>query len=185
MKTAKVTGILTLFVGMLLLSTISSCNKGPVKGRQQQVQNFSLIEVEPQYTADEVQYDVKVFFTMPLEEEEALKVFSPDFVSKYNVTANYLGDRKYNYHLSNMKRGGRDSSVEMVLDGKPLNSKSKVTHSLNVCAKNVFAVVTGNHNIVLSGNKKRAIDDSIRKMMNTVWRLPNKKRWKRKRNTIN
>ncbi len=144
MRTAKVTGILTLFVGMLLLSTISSCNKGPVKGGQQQVQNFSLIEVEPQYASDEVQYDVKVFFTMPLEEQEALKVFSPDFVSKYNVTSNYLGDRKYNFHLSNMKRGGKDGSVEMVLDGKPLNSKSKVTRTLDVCAKNVFKAVDYN-----------------------------------------
>ena len=141
MKTAKVTGILMLVVGMLLLSIIPSCQKGTSTRKQQQVQNFSLIGVEPLYSDEEVQYDVKVFFAMPLEEQEAIKIFASDFVSKYNVTSSYLGERKYNFHLSNMKRAASDSRVEMILDGKPLNSKSKVVRYLDICAKNVFKAV--------------------------------------------
>ena len=105
------------------------------------MQNFSLIDVEPTYSADEVQYNAKVFFTMPLEDEDALKIFSSDFVKQYGVTPSYLGDRKYNFQINNIKRGSSDATIEMVLDGKPLKSKSKVTRTLDVCAKDVFKAV--------------------------------------------
>ena len=135
------TGILTLFVGMVLLLSLGSCNKTERKSGQQQVQNFSLIDVDPIYSSDEVQYDLKVFFTQPLEEEDALKVFTKDFVDKYGVTATYLGDRKYNYHLANIKREDQDRTIQLELDGKPLSSKSKVSRPLVVTAKNEFKPV--------------------------------------------
>lgn len=141
MKNRKVSSILMLFAGMFLLLAFNACNKGGKKAVQQQVQNFSLIDVEPLYASDEVQYNVKVFFTMPIEEADALKIFEPQFVEKYGVTANYLGERKYNFHIMNMARGSDDTQVEMVLDGKPLKSKSKVTKTLDVFAKGAFKVV--------------------------------------------
>ena len=131
-----------LFTGLLLLATFASCGKGgQVNAPKEQVLNFSVIDVEPSYTSDEVQFDVKVFFTKPLEEEEALKIFSPDFVNQYGVTANYLGERRYNFQVNNIKRGNSDATIEMVLDGKPLNSKSKATRDLQVCAQNKFKAI--------------------------------------------
>lgn len=143
MKTAKVTGILVLLAGMLFLSAFNSCKPG---GKQsvQQVQNFSLVSVEPSYDLDEVQYDVKVFFTMPLEQEDALKIFDPEFANKYGVTATYLGNRIYNFHLMNMPRGSRNTTIEMVLDGKPLKSKSTASCNLDVIAKDEFEAIDVN-----------------------------------------
>ena len=131
-----------LFTGLLLLGIFASCGKGGHgKAQQEQALSFSVIDVEPSYTADEAQFDVKVFFTKPLEEEDALKIFSPDFVNKYGVTANYLGDRRFNFQVNNIKRGNSDETIEMVLDGKPLKSKSKATRELEVCSKNKFKAI--------------------------------------------
>lgn len=142
MKTLKSSRILLLFTGLLLLGIFASCGKGGQgKAQQEQALSFSVIDVEPSYTADEAQFDVKVFFTKPLEEEEALKIFSPDFVSKYGITANYLGDRRFNFQVNNIKRGNSDETIEMVLDGKPLKSKSKATRELEVCSKNKFKAI--------------------------------------------
>ena len=136
----KITRILMTVIGMAALLFFASCDKGGKKMEQQQVLNFSLIDVEPTYSSDEVQYDVLVFFTMPVEEEDALKIFASDFVRNYEVTPHYLGDRKYNFQINNIKRGNQTTTVEMVLDGKPLKSKSKATRSLEICAKDEFKV---------------------------------------------
>ena len=130
-----------LVAGLLALSCLFSCHQGGKKTTNQQVQNFSLIDVTPSYTADEVQFDVKVFFTMPLEEEEALKIFSSDFVKQYGVKPIYLGDRRYDFQLNPVKRGPRDSTIDMVLDGKPLKSKSHVSQKLTVLAEKEFKAI--------------------------------------------
>ena len=131
-----------LAMGVLLLGAITSCSKGGGKATsREQVQNFSVIDVTPNYEADQVQYEVKVFFTQPVEEEEALKIFDPEFVKQYEVTPSYLGNRRYNFEINNIKRGRTDTSVEMVLDGKPLKSKSKATRDLQVCSKDTFEAI--------------------------------------------
>lgn len=140
MKTLKAIRTLVIVLGVLSLGMFTSCTKDG-KTNRELVQNFSLIDIEPSYTANEVQYDVKVFFTQPLEEEDALKIFDADFVQKYGVTAEYLGDRRYGFKINNVKRGKVDANIEMVLDGKPLKSKSKVTRDLFVCAKNEFKAI--------------------------------------------
>ena len=141
MKTMRINRILVIAMGLLLLGTITSCTKGGKKPVRGQVQNFSLIDVTPNYEADNVQFDLTVFFTQPVEEEEALKIFDPDFVQKYEVTSSYLGNRRYNFQVNNVKRGRTDSTIEMVLDGKPLKSKSHVTRGLLVCAKDTFQAI--------------------------------------------
>ena len=143
MKMKNAIRTMVLALGVLSLGIFSSCTKGPGTKTTAQgpVQNFSLIDIDPKYTADEVQYDVKVFFTQPVTDEEALKIFNTDFVKKYDVTASYLGDRKYNFQLNNIKRGNADAEIEMVLDGKPLNSKSKSTRTLTVSGRNEFKAI--------------------------------------------
>ena len=138
----KINRFLMLAMGVLLLGAITSCSKGGGKATsREQVQNFSVIDVTPNYEADQVQYEVKVFFTQPVEEEEALKIFDPEFVKQYEVTPSYLGNRRYNFEINNIKRGRTDTSVEMVLDGKPLKSKSKATRDLQVCSKDTFEAI--------------------------------------------
>ena len=138
----KINRFLMLAMGVLLLGAITSCSKGGGKATsREQVQNFSVIDVTPKYEADQVQYEVKVFFTQPVEEEEALKIFDPEFVKQYEVTPSYLGNRRYNFEINNIKRGRTDTSVEMVLDGKPLKSKSKATRDLQVCSKDTFEAI--------------------------------------------
>ena len=138
----KMNRFLMLAMGVLLLGLVTSCSKGGGKATsREQVQNFSVIDVTPNYEADQVQYEVKVFFTQPVEEEEALKIFDPEFVKQYEVTPSYLGNRRYNFEINNLKRGRTDTTVEMVLDGKPLKSNSKASRDLLVCSKDTFKAI--------------------------------------------
>ena len=132
--------IMAVVAMTLLLGSLSSCQKG-VKTAKEQTQNFSIIEASPTYSTDEVQYDVQMFFTMPVTTEDALKVFDKSFVDRYQVTPSYLGGNKYNFNLSNIKRENQDASIEMVLDGKPLNSSTKISKVLPVYSKGSFKVV--------------------------------------------
>lgn len=136
----KITRILAIAFGVLLLGAVSCTHDGKKPAHEQPL-NFSVIDVEPNYTADEVQFDVTVFFTQPLEEEKAVKIFDSDFAKKYGVTTTYIGDRRYKFQVNNVTRGKFDSEIEMELDGKPLKSKSKVTRVLPVCAKNTFKAI--------------------------------------------
>ena len=141
MKTMKIIRVLALLLGVLLVGTFSSCDKGGQKTVQQQSQNFCLVDVDPNYSAEEVQFDVTVFFTQPVEEEDALKIFNSTFVEKYGVTSSYLGDRRYSFQINGVQRQKSDSYIDLVLDGKPLNSKSKVERELLVSAKDTFSAV--------------------------------------------
>jgi hypothetical protein len=143
MKTSTTKRFLMFVLGITLLGALASCTgKGGDKVKyQEQTQNFCLYDVEPTFTEEGAQYDVKVFFTMPLNDEDAVKIFDPDFVNKYGVTTTYLGDRKYNFQTNAIKRGRSETSIEMALDGKPLKSKSKATKTLVVPGENDFKVV--------------------------------------------
>ena len=134
-------GFLLVVMGLCALTCLFSCQSGGKKTTQQQVQNFSLIDVFSDYTADEVQFDVRVFFTKPVESEEAVKIFKSDFVKQYGVKPVYLGDRKYSFQFDPVKRGTRDTEIDLVLDGKPLQSKSKAERTLKVVAKDKFQAV--------------------------------------------
>ena len=101
---------------------------------------FNVVDVEPNYSADEVRYDVTVFFTKPIEDEEAVKIFDPDFATKHNITTSYLGNRRFEFQVNNIKRGTKHQVFDMVLDGKPIKSESKTTSALPVYAKGVFTV---------------------------------------------
>ena len=97
MKTRILPRLLALVISVVMLAGVSSCNKETKKGVAERPLNFNVVDVVPNYSADEVQYDVTVFFTKPIEDEEAIKIFDPEFVEKYSVTPTYLGNRKYEY----------------------------------------------------------------------------------------
>ena len=141
MKTKSPSRLLMLFVSLVMLAGLSSCNKEVKKGAAERPLNFNVVDLVPNYFADEVQYDVTVFFTKPIADEDAIKIFDPDFVNKYNVTSTYMGNRKYVYQVNNIKRGPKSKVVDLVLDGKPINSKSKATCQLPICDKGTFQIV--------------------------------------------
>ena len=79
MKMMKKTSFFLMMVFLALVCLVSCQQKGK-KTVSQPPQNFNLMDVIPAYTNDEAQFDVRVFFTQPVEEEEAVKIFDPDFV---------------------------------------------------------------------------------------------------------
>ena len=141
MKTKSLSRLLILFVSFVMLAGLSSCNKEVKKGAAERPLNFNVVDIVPNYSSDEVQYDVTVFFTKPIADEDAIKIFDPDFVTKYNVTSTYMGNRKYLYQVNNIKRGPKQKVVDLVLDGKSIDSKSKTTCQLPVCDKGTFQIV--------------------------------------------
>ncbi|MCR5645172.1 MAG: hypothetical protein K6F96_02105 [Bacteroidales bacterium] len=146
MRTSKMTRLMMLVMGIMLLCGLNSCdkNKGNVatpEAQKEMAQVFTVYDVEPTFTQTDAQYDVKVFFTQPVSDEDAVKIFESSFVNKYDVTTSYLGDRKYNFQLANIQRKDKDTEIKMELDGKPLQSKTKLTKTLNVPAQGVFKLL--------------------------------------------
>lgn len=129
-----------LFVGVALLAGLSSCDKGNGRNSAERPMIFNVVDIVPNYSADEVQYDITVFFTKPIEEAQAIQIFNPDFVSKYNVTYAYLGNRRFEFQVNNIKRDTKHKVIDLVLDGKPIKSESRSTSQLPVYAKGVFKV---------------------------------------------
>ena len=140
MKRKSLSRLLTLFAAVVLFAGLPSCDKGKTKGMADRPLNFNVIEVVPSYSADEVRYDVTVFFTKPVNDEDAIKIFDPNFVSKYGVTSTNLGNRKFEFQVNNVKRESDYTTIDMVLDGKPIKSKSKTTCQLPVYGKDVFQI---------------------------------------------
>ena len=88
--------LLMLAMGLMMLGLVSCHNdeqkpetptkptntkKGNVvtttEPQGERIQVFSIYDVEPSFTADNAQYDVKVFFSQALSEEDAVKIFDP------------------------------------------------------------------------------------------------------------
>ena len=150
------TRFMTLALGVMLLGFGSCKNDGQkpqtkknTKGKvetttqaeREKIQVFSVYDVEPSFTEDKAQYDVKVFFTQALSEEEALKIFDPSFVSKYEVTATDMGDHKFNFQLNNIAKKDKETEIQLELDGAPIESRSQVSKTLTVPGKDVFKLV--------------------------------------------
>ena len=141
MKTKTLSRLFAVLVSVVMLAGVSSCNKEIKKGAAERPLNFNVVDVTPNYSADEVQYDVTVFFTKQVEDEDAIKIFDPEFAEKYAVTSTYLGNRKYEFQVNNVKRGPNYKIIDMVLDGKSIKSDSKATRQLAVYGKDVFKVI--------------------------------------------
>ena len=141
------TRLMTMVMGIVLLCGLSSCDKtgnnSPTaqEASKELVQVFSVYDVEPTFTDSDTQFDIKVFFTQPIDNEEAVKIFQPSFVSQYDVTTTYLGDRKFNFQLNNIQRKDKDTEIAVELDGKPIQSKTKLSKTLSVPAEGVFKLL--------------------------------------------
>ena len=152
MKTSKMTRLAMLVMGIMLLCGLNSCDKNksqnqnyagltPEEAKKELAQVFCVYDIEPSFSETTAQYDVKVFFTQPVNEEEAVKIFQSSFVDKYEVASSYLGDRKYNFQLNNIERGKKDTEIKIELDGDPIQSKTKLNKTITVPAEGVFKLM--------------------------------------------
>ena len=114
--------------------------ESPVAQREK-IQLFSVYDVEPSFTEDKAQYDVKVFFTQAVSEEDAVKIFDPAFVSKYEVTTTDLGEHKFNFQLNNIHRKDKETELAVELNGTPIDSKSQISKTLTIPGKDVFKLM--------------------------------------------
>ena len=94
-------------------------------------------------------------------------------LTKENLRKGY----RVSYRLSFRDEAGKVVSYDEIDDSKKLTYFDMMIadavytlmfYDKPICAKNIFAVLTGNHYVVLTKNKKEIIDSSIRKMMNTI-----------------
>lgn len=105
-------------------------------------QNFSLVSVIPNYGPnDEVAFHLQVAFSNPVDAEQVLSVFEHNFVSKYGVTATALGNNLFDIQINNVQRGDKESTIQIVMNGKSLNCKTVIEDLLPVCAKGDFEPV--------------------------------------------
>ena len=144
MKNTQFSRIVMLVLGFTLIFSCNSCNKkksADAGSKEGPKQVFTIYDVEPTFTADGAQYDVKVFFSQPIDDEEAVKIFDPAIVSQYGITTTFLGDRKFNFQLNNIQRASRDSEIRLELDGNPIQSQTKLTKTLTVPAEGVFKLM--------------------------------------------
>ncbi len=104
-------------------------------------QNFSLISVIPNYSSDDVNFNLRVAFSNPVDADQALSVFEKSFVNEYGLTANALGNNLFDIQMNNVKRGDRRSSIQVVMNGKPLGCNTLIEHQIEVFAKGDFIPV--------------------------------------------
>ncbi len=108
-------------------------------------QDFTLLMNEPIYTDDEntAAFDVKVGFVNPISEEDAMKLFDPDFVTKHEVVASAVNGKTYVFHIGNMKRTTEGYSENVNMNGSKIGSTDKILN-LDVAPKNSFYIASWN-----------------------------------------
>lgn len=105
-------------------------------------QNISLVSVTPNYgPSDEVSFVLRVAFSNPVDANEALSVLDDGFVKQYGVTANALGNNMFDIHVNNVKRGDKETSIKLVMNGKALDCNTVIERQLAVMAKGDFKPV--------------------------------------------
>ena len=128
-------------------------------------------DIEKSMTEEELSMPPCLFVNRTIIAENIRKgIFEAGYNGSEAVTVSRKGSSDAKVNCVRYKLSCRDEPVSLTYFDMMIADAvyTLMLYDRPVCAKNVFAVLTGNHNIVLSGNKKRAIDDSIRKMMNTV-----------------
>lgn len=105
-------------------------------------QNISLVAVIPNYGPnDALSFNLRVAFSNPINNDEALSIFESSFVSKYGVTATALGNNLFDVQVNNVQRGDKETNIELVMNGKALDCNTVIKRQLTVAAKGDFKPV--------------------------------------------
>ena len=102
-------------------------------------QNFGLVAVIPNYGPnDEVTFNLRIAFSNPVDDEQALSVFENSFVNEYGLTATSLGNNLFDIQMNNVRRGESESNIKLSMNGKPLGCNTMIERQLTVYARGDF-----------------------------------------------
>lgn len=105
-------------------------------------QNITLVSAVPVCESKDVMgYQLSLAFSNDLEMEEAMSVFGEEFKAKYNPEMTDAGNGFFDVKISGLKRGESESKIQLVLDGTPLDCKTKIVRDLAVYAQNDFSAI--------------------------------------------
>ncbi len=104
-------------------------------------QNFSIALLEPLYkSAEKMDCNIRVAFANAIGSEDAVRIFDQLFRDQYHVETNFVGGNTYDFFIQDIDRGSSEKGLEIKLDGKPVESETKIKRALTVAAKDIFEV---------------------------------------------
>ncbi len=105
-------------------------------------QNITLLSVIPVCNSSEkMGYQMRVAFSNFVDSEEVMKIFENGFKNKYNPIVTNVGNNVFDIEIADIKRGNKESKIELVLDGKDLDCDAKIVRGLVIYAQNDFSPI--------------------------------------------
>ena len=105
-------------------------------------QNFSLVAQQPICPSNEtMNYNLRIAFAVPIDQDDAIKLFDDAFRKSHPVEVTYVGNNIYDFEIQNFERKDENYDVHVVLDGKAVDAKAKMERDLTIYAKSLFIPV--------------------------------------------
>ena len=102
-------------------------------------QNISIVAEQPICVSNEsMNYVMRLAFAVPIDQDEAVNMFDASFRNSHPVQMTYVGNNIYDFEIQNFDRRNDNYEVQVVLDGKAVEAKSKTTRTLTIYAKDSF-----------------------------------------------
>ena len=102
-------------------------------------QNFSLVAQQPICLSNEtMNYNLRIAFAVPVDQDEAVKMFDEGFRKSHPVEMTYVGNNVYDFEIQNFERKSENYDVHVTLDGKAVDAKAKMERDLTIYAKGLF-----------------------------------------------
>ncbi|MBO7493307.1 MAG: hypothetical protein J6T87_04100 [Bacteroidales bacterium] len=106
-------------------------------------QNFSLVAQQPICQSNEtMNYNLRIAFAVPIDQDDAIKLFDDAFRKSHPVEMTYVGNNIYDFEIQNFERKDENYDVHVVLDGKAVDAKAKMERDLTIYAKSLFIPVS-------------------------------------------
>lgn len=106
-------------------------------------QNFSLVAQQPICKSNEMMdYNLRVAFAVPVDQDDAIKLFDDAFRKSHPVEMTYAGNNVYDFLVQDFERKNEEYDVHVVLDGKGVDTKAKMERDLTIYAKGIFMPVS-------------------------------------------
>ena len=87
---------------------------------------------------NEMNYLLSVDFAIPIQPEDAVKIFNQADIEQYHINTTALDDDSYIFALQNLLRKETEYEISLTMDGKNIGSETKINKSLTVYAKGKF-----------------------------------------------
>ena len=102
-------------------------------------QNISIVAEQPICVSNEsMNYVMRLAFAVPIDQDEAINMFDASLRNSHPVQMTYVGNNIYDFEIQNFDRRNDNYEVQVVLDGKAVEAKSKSTRTLTIYAKDSF-----------------------------------------------